>query len=136
MNNFIIEICDKEKISIDKNATDLIIKRSNGDMRKLLNILQSICILLQKSISASNKYCSPGFMKKYYNIVTFNSNVNKKIKELLAMRISVSLQEMLASMQESYVALNNMGVSSNDFPELVASISDRALSSLAYIRYI
>jgi replication factor C subunit 3/5 len=42
MHNFIVDVCTKEKIKIKTNAIKLIIKRSNGDMRKLLNILQSI----------------------------------------------------------------------------------------------
>ena len=38
MENFIGDICKKENIKININAVKLIIKRSNGDMRKLLNI--------------------------------------------------------------------------------------------------
>jgi replication factor C subunit 3/5 len=49
MQNFIIDICKKEKIKINKNAIDLVIKRSNGDMRKLLNILQSIYMYINSS---------------------------------------------------------------------------------------
>ena len=40
--NYVINICESEKIFITKNAIELVIKRSNGDMRKLLNILQSL----------------------------------------------------------------------------------------------
>ena len=40
MYNFIIGICEKEQFKITSNAIQLIIKRSNGDMRKLLNIIQ------------------------------------------------------------------------------------------------
>ena len=42
MECFVNDICKKENIKININAIKLIIKRSNGDMRKLLNILQSI----------------------------------------------------------------------------------------------
>lgn len=42
MYNYIIKVCENEKIQITKNAIELVIKRSNGDMRKLLNILQSL----------------------------------------------------------------------------------------------
>jgi replication factor C subunit 3/5 len=38
--DYVIKICENEKILITKRAIDLIIKRSSGDMRKLLNILQ------------------------------------------------------------------------------------------------
>jgi DNA polymerase III delta prime subunit len=47
MNKFITDICKKENIKINTNAIKLIIKRSNGDMRKLLNILQSIYMYIQ-----------------------------------------------------------------------------------------
>jgi replication factor C subunit 3/5 len=38
----ILKICKLEKINLTTEATNLIIKRCNGDMRKLLNILQSL----------------------------------------------------------------------------------------------
>ena len=37
----LLEIIQKEKISISDNGVNTIIKRSNGDMRKIINILQS-----------------------------------------------------------------------------------------------
>jgi replication factor C subunit 3/5 len=42
MYGYIEKVCKNEKISITKNAMELVIERSNGDMRKLLNILQSL----------------------------------------------------------------------------------------------
>lgn len=39
---FIEKICKNENIKMSKDSMKLIIKRTNGDMRKLLNILQSI----------------------------------------------------------------------------------------------
>jgi DNA polymerase III delta prime subunit len=60
MENFIGDICKKENIKINPNAVKLIIKRSNGDMRKLLNILQSIYMYIHS-----------------YDFK--NSNTNKKI---------------------------------------------------------
>ena len=38
---FINNVCKKENIKIQSNAIDLIIEKTNGDMRKLLNIMQS-----------------------------------------------------------------------------------------------
>lgn len=49
INSFILDICAIENIHIDNNAVELIIKRSNGDMRKLLNILQSISMYINNS---------------------------------------------------------------------------------------
>ena len=56
MHNFIIKICDNENINISLNALNLIIKISNGDIRKLLNIMQSIYMYLNNlNINEKNK---------------------------------------------------------------------------------
>ena len=46
MYNFIIKVCHQEDIRITINAINLIIKKTYGDMRKLLNILQTINMYL------------------------------------------------------------------------------------------
>jgi len=53
MHDFILKICDSEKIKITTNAINLIIKKTNGDMRKLLNILQSMHMYLNNVSSKS-----------------------------------------------------------------------------------
>ncbi len=50
MYDFVIHICKKENMKITSNAIKLIIKRSNGDMRKLLNILQSVNMYLDTNL--------------------------------------------------------------------------------------
>lgn len=42
MTDFVVDICFKENITITQNAINLIIKKANGDLRKTLNILQSL----------------------------------------------------------------------------------------------
>ncbi len=42
LEKFVNDICINENIKINNDAIKLIVKRTNGDMRKLLNILQSI----------------------------------------------------------------------------------------------
>jgi len=39
--NFVLDICEKENLQITKKAVDILIRKSNGDLRKILNILQS-----------------------------------------------------------------------------------------------
>ncbi len=46
MYDFVVKVCEKENIKITTNGIKLVIKRSNGDMRKLLNIIQSIYMYL------------------------------------------------------------------------------------------
>ncbi len=57
MHEFVLNICEKENMKITSNAVKLIIKRSSGDMRKLLNILQSVNMYLNtiSDISEKNK---------------------------------------------------------------------------------
>ncbi len=55
MYNFVIKVCEKENIKITENGLKLVIKRSNGDMRKLLNIIQSIYMYLNADINKNKK---------------------------------------------------------------------------------
>ncbi len=49
MHEFVLEVCKNEKIQMRKSAIKLVIERANGDMRKLLNILQSIYMYVGSS---------------------------------------------------------------------------------------
>ena len=55
MYDFIITICERENIKITLNAINLVIKRCNGDMRKLLNILQSIYMYMNSKTNDNKK---------------------------------------------------------------------------------
>ena len=79
MQNFIVDICKKEKIKINKNAIELIIKRSNGDMRKLLNILQSIYMYINNSdLPIQNTALNPNTNSKIF----VENQINKNISDL------------------------------------------------------
>lgn len=39
--DFIVDVCDKEELQITKKAIEILIRKSGGDLRKILNILQS-----------------------------------------------------------------------------------------------
>jgi DNA polymerase III delta prime subunit len=67
LTNFISNVCTKEQMKLSTNAIKLIIKRSSGDMRKLLNILQSINMYI-------NNYFINTLTNK--NIIIKNSNSN------------------------------------------------------------
>ena len=54
MEKFINMVCNKEKININIDSTKLIINKTNGDMRKLLNILQSIYMYINNSENKCN----------------------------------------------------------------------------------
>lgn len=55
MTQFINYICDKEKIKIKTKAFNLIIKKSNGDMRKILNMLQSLYMYVSNFNLSNNE---------------------------------------------------------------------------------
>lgn len=50
-------IIEEEKIDIDDKAVDTLIERSAGDMRKVLNILQSTSIMTNKIVSDTINNC-------------------------------------------------------------------------------
>ena len=55
MYKFSINICENENIKIKKRALELVIKKSNGDLRKLLNYLQSLYMHNYHLISDNKK---------------------------------------------------------------------------------
>eukprot|EP00834_Sanchytrium_tribonematis_P003759 NODE_157_length_15108_cov_0.423079.p7 type:complete len:223 gc:universal NODE_157_length_15108_cov_0.423079:7059-6391(-) len=69
------EVCVNEKISIANDATDALIKVSQGDMRCILNVLQGLCIR-DKFIAVEDVYEMMGLPNEdhleeiYLNIIT------------------------------------------------------------------
>lgn len=55
LHDFIKNICHKEDFNMSTKSINLVINKSNGDLRKLLNVLQSIKMyILNKNISKNN----------------------------------------------------------------------------------
>lgn len=86
LHKFIGNICEKENFKISEKSTDLIIKKSYGDLRRLLNILQSIKMYINnrnishktvKESITSEVLCSP-LNKTILNIVAFIQNNSLK----------------------------------------------------------
>ena len=71
--DYVIKICENEKILITKRAIDLIIKRSSGDMRKLLNILQSL--YMHNDINNINKINSQN--SESTSITSISDNISQ-----------------------------------------------------------
>ena len=71
MYGFIIKVCQNEDIKITINAINLIIKKTYGDMRKLLNIMQTIYMYLS-NLKINNEI----------NITTLNKTVFNSDEEL------------------------------------------------------
>ena len=89
MHSYVLKICENENITLTNKAIELIIKRSNGDMRKLLNILQSLHMHINFTINEEIE------KNKKEEENTNNSNSSKKTqpnikKNLLIKENSVS----------------------------------------------
>lgn len=71
------EVCQLENLQVDKTASEAIVRLSNGDMRKVLNILES-CSLAYKTISVQKIYevtgrPSPEDIEAIYTALTTDS---------------------------------------------------------------
>jgi len=111
MENFIGDICKKENIKINPNAVKLIIKRSNGDMRKLLNILQSIYMYIHS-----------------YDFK--NSNTNKKI-----LIDNSSIENKYNNSKISDDEKNNLIINENDVSKILSCPSnDNIIKILKFIQ--
>ncbi len=74
------EISKKEKLKLDKDAINSIIDKSNGDFRKIINILQT-CSMITNNISEDTINNSLGFpSNKEINII-YNSLFNDTLKK-------------------------------------------------------
>jgi replication factor C subunit 3/5 len=97
LTDFVLDVCDKEKIKINKNAIKLIIKRSNGDMRKLLNILQSIYMYINNSDIKTNSNSSNNKLSKtQYSLIDEND-----VSKILSCPTDSNIIQILKYLQEN-----------------------------------
>ncbi len=78
INEYLEKICDKEKIDITKEGKDSLIKISNGDLRKAINLLQSVSMAYDK-IDVNECYytvgtCTPNEVNKLLSILLNKNN--------------------------------------------------------------
>jgi replication factor C subunit 3/5 len=114
MYEYVINICNTEKINVTKKALDLIVKKANGDMRKLLNILQSLYMhnfinketdVIIKEDNVSSVLSCP----TESNIINFIKYVQKnKLKDSynyiynIVNKSGISVQELITYIYEYY----------------------------------
>ena len=78
--NRLIEICKLEKIKYSSDCLEAISNISNGDLRKAINILQSISMMsMNKKLSSELCYDSTGIPKPELVKDIFNILIDKKI---------------------------------------------------------
>jgi len=88
------EVCDAERLIVDKEASEAIVRLSGGDMRKVLNILES-CSLAYKTITVQKIYevtgrPSPEDIETIYNSLT-TDNFTSAFERIVAIKTSKSL---------------------------------------------
>ena len=88
MYSYIEKVCENEKIFITKSAIELVIKRSNGDMRKLLNILQSLYMHNNMGLELKNNDNTS--IKSIDSVKSNNSTIGGMDKSLVINENSVS----------------------------------------------
>jgi replication factor C subunit 3/5 len=98
-------ICNKEDINISQNALDIIINYSNSDLRKMINLLQSVFI-----ISNNNKIT----VKQIYNYINI---MNDKEIEIFKNVIKNGSYNSIYNQLHEYILKYNYSI--NDIIQLV-----------------
>jgi len=80
MQKKIMEVSKKEKIRITDLGINIIIKRSNGDMRRVLNIMQSVS-MIYSVINEKNINTCIGYPRKQDMIKIFNLLINEQFEK-------------------------------------------------------
>ena len=135
--DFIVLVCEKEHIKITKNAINLVIKRCNGDMRKLLNIMQSIYMYMNNNkIEPINKniiFESDNSLEEVDNYIIINEI---SVSKILSCPTDIHIKNLLKfiqnnNMKESYYyinkLINNNGIS---LIELISCIYEYFMDSI------
>jgi len=127
MYNYVIKVCENEKIQITKNAIELVIKRSNGDMRKLLNILQSLYMHNNMQIDNNDNISNSSNSSK--NIINKQSEsyliINEKsVSKILSCPNKKNIIDILEFIQ------NNNLINSYEFIQKIINKNGISLSEL------
>lgn len=104
MVNFVKEICNNENIIINDKAMKLVIKRTNGDMRKLLNILQSVNMYINGMDNDENKNVDENIISKILSCPTDN-DVMEILKIIQENTLKYSNQQIMKILQNNSISL-------------------------------
>lgn len=86
-------ICKQESIKITDTALNVIIENSNNDLRKMINMLQSVSIINKSNITKVNVY-------KFLNIM--NSSQEEVFKKFIKNNTYIQIYELLSSYITTY----------------------------------
>lgn len=138
MSKFVDWICEKENIIIEKNAKKLVVKRANGDMRKLLNMIQSIYMYVGNTKICNKKSNSINSNSVNLNQDSYQINENV-ISKILSCPTDDNVKNILWFVQQNkleksyeYIMkiINNDGISLNELINCIYEyFMDRIINS-------
>jgi len=120
MYKFSINVCENENIKIKKRALELVIKKSNGDLRRLLNYLQSL--YMHNHHLTNNKQVNLEGENIYILID------EKSVSKILACPTEKAIEDLL-----KYIKNNKLNES---IKYLIELIETKDISLLELINYI
>jgi replication factor C subunit 3/5 len=118
MYKFSVNICENENIKIKKRALELVIKKSNGDLRKLLNYLQSLYMHNHHLISEKKEK-----EEDVYILID-----EKSVSRILACPTEKAIEDLL-----KYIKNNKLNESIKYLTDLIET---KDISLLELINYI
>jgi replication factor C subunit 3/5 len=124
--NFILDICKKEHIKMKSDAINLVIKRSSGDMRKLLNILQSI--YMYSNSSNENVVDTNTNTNTNTNTTTYTIIDEISVSKILSCPTDKSIKKILKFIQSNPLDLS--------FEYMLAIINDEGISLVELINCV
>jgi replication factor C subunit 3/5 len=106
LDKFIQKICISENIKMNKDSIKLIIKRTNGDMRKLLNILQSINMYVGIQDNNNNEFImiNENIIAKILSCPT-DDNIKNILKIIQENNLKYSYSKIMNILQENSISL-------------------------------
>lgn len=126
------EISKKENITITKEGIDTIIKRSNGDMRKVLNILQAASMSYPKLTEMNINNCL-GYPRSNITIDLLDKLINSPFKDCYEKFIEIKMQEGLGIsdiITELYNALMVCVLNPNESFDIVKNLNEKQIINI------
>ena len=145
ISNRLEYICLKEKIKNKKKSLDIISNLSNGDMRKAINLLQSVHLkdksLKQKSIYQTAGIPSNSILKKFIKILKKKITLEKKVKEAHFLidegySLSMILGRYYLYIYENNGITNDMASFISDLSDLENNIAKSTFSEIYFVSFI
>lgn len=132
--NYVIK---KEKIEIEGDAKETIIDRSNGDMRKILNILQSICqskeLVTEKTVNDCLGYPDKGTIDLIYENLN-NQSFKKCYRNLrtIIRENGYSVGDILSEIHKKIIdeIMHDTSTDTRKYMEILKNLRDQEFNSL------